>query len=148
MKITETFQEIAPGPHTSMLPLGWFAINHSWIKDKSDRRTAFDKVYKISSKHGTIYRNIRFLPKLKGIKKNKENEVTQTPQIMIDWSGWITLTDVDNEKKNVELTITKANPIALFYHADSHPDPAYRHSMFIARIGLYLGIISLILAFK
>jgi len=146
--IKSVFQRISPGINTAQLNVGWFAINHSFIKDKRSRRDSYSKLYRLKSKHGSIFRHIRFSPNLKGEKIDKENNIIQNPQLLIDWSGWMKLTNIENEKDNIEIEMSKANFFQIFYYSDTHPDPAYRHSMLISRIGLYLGIISLILAFK
>lgn len=133
---------LANGSQVDELTLGWFAISHRWINDKSERRKAYGKVYKISSKHGTVYRTLRFSPKLKG------SLAKESGQILMDWHGWIGLSETGNEKFPEDMKIKRANPLEIFYHSMSHPDPAYRHSMAVARVGLYISLVSIILAFK
>jgi len=136
------FERIPPLESTEQLQIGWFAISHRWLNDKESRRNTYGEIYKISSKHGSVYRNIKFSPRLKGTAKKREG------QILLDWHAWITLSSTGNEKMPEELTIRRANIFEIFYFSSSHPDPAYRHSMAIARIGLYVGLLSVILAFK
>ncbi len=142
MKLKIDVCRVAPTDKTELLALGWTAISHRYFEDKQSRRKAYGEVYKIKSKRGTIYRNLRFSPKLKGSPKQKE------AQLLIDWQGWIDLCEIGKESEAVEVSIKKANPFEVFYHTMSHPDPAVRHSVAIARVGLYISIISLILAFK
>jgi hypothetical protein len=141
-KIKGEFERIPPSEKTEPLVLGWFAISHRWMSEKQIRRNAYGTVYKIKSEHGVIYRNLRFSPRLKGSSAKSEG------QMLIDWQGWITLCDIDCENTKVEIEIKKANALEMFYHSITHPDPSYRHSMAVARVGLYISVISLILAFK
>lgn len=136
------FERVPPSDRTEQLTLGWVAISHRFLDDKQSRRGAFGKVYKIKSEHGVIYRNFKFSPRLKGSAKKGEG------QILLDWQGWLDLCNIECENDSIELSIKKANVFEEFFHSVTHPDPAYRHSMAVARVGLYLGIISLILAFK
>lgn len=136
------FVRVPPTDKTEPLALGWFAISHLWMEDKLQRRHAYSTVYKIKSKHGTIYRTIRFSPRLKGTPKSQEG------QMLIDWHGWLTICEDLQEGSPIELSIKKANPFEVFYHSITHPDPGYRHSMAVARVGLYISLISLILALK
>ena len=136
------FVRVPPTDKTEPLALGWFAISHLWEEDKLTRRESYSMTFKIKSKHGKIFRTLRFSPRLKGTPKQGQG------QILIDWHGWLTVCEDLHERDDVELTITRANVLEVFLHSTSHPDPAYRHSMAVARTGLYIGIISLILAFK
>lgn len=137
------FTRIAPSINAEQLALGWFAISHRFIEGKKTRRNSYGVIYKIKSKDGSvIYRTLRFSPRLKGSTRTGEG------QILLDWQGWINLSDIDTEKEALELKITKANLFGRIYHSMSHPDPIYRHSMKVARIGLYISLISLILSFK
>lgn len=137
------FTRIAPSKNVEQLALGWFAISHRFIQGKNERRKSHGVIYKIKSKDGSvIYRTLKFSPRLKGSVNTGEG------QILLDWQGWINLTDIDTENDAIELKISKANLFGRIYHSMSHPDPIYRHSMKVARIGLYISLISLILSFK
>ena len=136
------FGRVPPTAKTEELALGWVAISHRWFEDKQSRRDAYGTIYKIKTKSGTIYRSLKFSPRLKGSAKSGSG------QILLDWQGWINLCELDTEKSEVELKITKANMLERVYHSMTHPEPAYRHSMAVARIGLYISLISLVLSFK
>ena len=136
------FTRIAPTTKTEELALGWFAISHRWTDDVQKRRASYGSIYKISSSKGSIYRNLKFSPRLKGSAKQQQG------QILIDWYGWICLNVSGEESEPETLTIKKASILETFYYTTTHPDPAYRHSMALARMGLYISFMSIILAFK
>jgi len=138
MKLRAAFKRIAPGVRTEELSIGWVAVSHLFISDKRERRKLRGKLVRIKSAHGTIYRTLKFSSRL------KHGEA----QILLDWDGWITICDDENEAGQVEVEITLASAFGKVYHSMSHPDPAYRHSMAVARIGIYIAIISLIVSLK
>ena len=137
------FSRVPPTDKTEQLSLGWVAISHRWFNDKQTRRDAYGTVYKIKSKSGgVIYRNLKFSPRLKGSTSQGKG------QILLDWQGWINLCEIEEEGGEIELTIKKANVFQIFYHSMTHPEPAYRHSMALARVGVYISVVTLIVAFK
>ncbi len=136
------FTRIPPISITEDLALGWFAISHRWMEEKQIRRDAYGKLYRIKTDEGVIYRTLRFSPRLKGAPSKDSG------QILMDWHGWIQLSKTGEEKYPERMKIKKANIFEIFWHSASHPDPAYRHSMAIARIGLYISLVSIILSFK
>lgn len=142
MKIKGNFTRTPPAPHTEDLALGWFAISHRWVDEKIDRRKEYGQLYKIESPHGSTYRTLRFSPRLKGGASKGEG------QMLIDWQAWLSLCEYTRERDPVEVHIRPANIFEVFYHSMKHPDPAYRHSMAVARVGLYIAIISLLVSFR
>lgn len=138
LKLKAVFTRIAPGIKTEELPLGWVAISHRYVDDKKQRRKLRGSLVRLKSEHGTVYRTLKFSPRLKFGES----------QMLLDWEGWIALCDPDDERAPVEVEVTPASWYGAVYHSMSHPDPAYRHSMAVARISVYIAIISLILAFK
>lgn len=142
------FERIPPGVTVDEkkiedLATGWFAVSHLLVDKKKERREAYGTLYRIKSANGSIYRFLRFSPRLKGSLKKVEG------QILIDWNAWLDLSGrSEHVSKNILLEIRKANWFEIFFHSTTFPDPTYRHAMQISRISLYLGIISLILAFK
>jgi hypothetical protein len=142
------FERVPPGVNfkgkqTESLPVGWFAVTHLLIDNKKERREAYGTLYRIKSANGSVYRFLRFSPRLKGSLNKVES------QMLIDWNAWLDLTGRNEYvSENIVLEIRKANWIEIFFQSTTFPDPTYRHAMQISRIGLYLGIISLVLAFK
>ena len=139
-KVNACFKRVAPTEQTELMPLGWFAISHRYIEDKKTRRMLHGEWCKIKSAHGTIYRVLRFSPRLKG-NKGKDG------QILLDWNGYLDLSDHATQEVEVDLEITLASRWSYFQLSLSHPDPTYRHNSVLALIGVGLGVISLIVTF-
>src|SRR5450432_1713550 len=86
------------------IPAGWFVISHRWMPLKPDRRKAHGHWYKIVSRHGTIFRILRFSTNLEGSAETKRG------QIVVDWPGWLELWGyADNVDLPAELEITRAS---------------------------------------
>lgn len=137
MRLKTELAKILPSSSTEDLALGWFALSHHWLKDKKTRRENYGRLFRIKSEHGTIYRNLRFSPRLK------------KSQGLFDWAGWIDLSGrTGEEEAPLLLDIRPATWAEIAFFGDSHPDPAYRHSMLLARISLYISFISLIISFR
>lgn len=119
---------------------GWFVVSHRWVPEKKRRRRLYGTWHKIQSDHATIYRIIRFSPSLKGTEKSQEGE------IVLDWGGWLALSDYPEEHATkMQLVITKAKLCELVYAGVKHPDPAFRLASWLALLSIFLGIISVIL---
>lgn len=137
--ITGLFDRVAPTQQTEQLPLGWFAISHRYVDDKKERRKAHGEWYRLKSKYGTIYRVLRFSPRLKGSPRQKVG------QVLMDWNGWLELTGYgDDEDGLIEIVVERAAWWEYFHLAMSHPDPTYRHNSALAIVGLILGIASML----
>jgi hypothetical protein len=136
--VTAHFDRVAPTQQTEQLPLGWFAISHRYVDGKKGRREAHGEWYRLKSKHGTVYRVLRFSPRLKGSPKQ------EVGQLLMDWNGWLELSGYgDSEHEPIEIEVKKAAWWEYFHLAMSHPDPTYRHNSALAIVGLFLGIASM-----
>lgn len=139
--VTTSFERVAPTQQTEQLPLGWFAISHRYVDDKKGRRKAYAEWYRLKSKHGTIYRILRFSPRLKGSPRQ------EVGQLLMDWNGWLELTGYgDGERETIEIEVKRAKWWEYFHLAMSHPDPAYRHNSALAIVGLFLGVVSFLVS--
>jgi len=139
-----TFKRVSPAafPERITIPLGWMVISHRWMPDKSERRRAHGKWYRLKSNYGTSYRVLRFSPKLAGAPPNI------TGDLVLDWPAWLELNGyADNVSGQLQLEITKARLWQLPQLAASHPDPAMRLSSLLGFVSVVLGILSIVLAF-
>jgi hypothetical protein len=137
-----TFDRIAPAVFAEKtgIPLGWMVISHRWMPDKSDRRRAHGKWFRLKSAHGTSYRVLRFSPNLEVSPKESRGG------LVLDWPAWLELNGyADDVSGPIELEITKAS-LWLPQLAASHPDPAMRLSSMLGLVSVILGILSIILA--
>ncbi|MHC3995717.1 hypothetical protein ACXWTF_12905 [Thiomicrolovo sp. ZZH C-3] len=134
------FRRSPPSAQTEQLPLGWFALSHRYVGDIKERRKMHGEWFRLKSKEGTIYRVLRFSPRLKGSERKEEG------QLLIDWNGWLDLNGHDTKDDAIEIEIAKARPWEYFHLALSHPDPTYRHNSVLAIVGLALGAVSLVVS--
>ncbi len=138
------FKRIAPASFAEKvgIPLGWVVISHHHIPEKSDRRTAHARWYHISSGGFSIYRNLRFSPRLHYGTQSESD-------IVLDWVGWLDLhgraDDVDGP---LELELTPVPTVLIPLMIVRHPDPTFRMMGWLALLSVALGILSIILAFK
>lgn len=140
--ITTRFTRVPPTAQTETLPLGWVAISHRYVDDVKQRREMYGEWYRLKSKEGTIYRVLRFSPRLKGTANAEEG------QLLIDYNGWLELTGHSPKRnESVEIEITKAKRWQYMQLSLSHPDPTYRHNSVLALIGVGLGVLSLVISF-
>ena len=134
------FTRVYPSQATEPLATNWVAVSHRFLETKDERRNAYGRWVKISSAEGSIYRVIRFSPRLKS--KGKDT------QILIDYAGWLVLTGFDEDtNKPLELTIKKASIFCYLHMALTSPEPLQRNNTVLALIGLALGVISLVVSF-
>lgn len=120
------------------IPAGWFVVRFSHVEPMEKRRKTHGKWAKISSKHGSIFRVLRYSVNL------------PADNIVLDWAGWI---DLQGRKETDQdhLTLTISN--IRWYHfvciPFKHVDPAYRLSSWIAVIlgglSVILGVLSIVL---
>ena len=147
-EIKRNFKRLSPTAlnENTGLAAGWCAI--SWrliseekgISGKKKRRQAHGKWFKLSSKHGSIFRNMRFSGSLK-------SDDDLPAQIILDYVGWLILTnEAEDIHAPIELTIKRAKWYERPQMAVSHPDPAFRLASWIALLSLSLGILSIVLA--
>jgi len=141
--INGTFTRASPADFAEKvgIPAGWFVVSWRWMPETLQRRAQHGKWYKITSKHESIYRVLRFSTKLNG------GEVKGEGQIVMDWSGWIELSGFANNT-NVELTL-EITPVSWWKYLVcvlSHPDPIYRLASELAILSVALGILSVVLA--
>lgn len=122
-------------------PPGWFTISHRYMPDKPARRFAHGRWYAITSGNATIYRILRFSPKLRGSPNDSAG------QILLDWPGWLDLhgraEDVDAP---LELTFTAATRWQYPKLALAHPDPTVRLAGELGLLSAVLGVLSILLA--
>lgn len=139
-KLTGTFSRVPPGDQSEELPAGYMTISHRWVEDAAMRRQMHGGFYKISSKEPdakSIYRAIRFSPKLKGSSKQASG------QTIIDWQGWIMLTGyADKQPHEIEINFTRVRWWQYPQIGLSHPDALYRFNTVLALISFYLGIVA------
>lgn len=138
-----TFNRIAPAAFAERIgiPLGWMVISHRWMPDKSERRRAHGKWYRLKSEHGTSYRVLRFSPNLPGAPPDTIGN------LVVDWPAWLELNGYsDDVSGSLQLEITKAHLWQLPQLAASHPDPAIRLSSMLGFVSVILGVLSIVLA--
>ncbi|MFW2456512.1 hypothetical protein [Methyloversatilis discipulorum] len=138
-----TFNRIAPAAFAEKtgIPLGWMVISHRWMPEKSERRRAHGKWFRLKSAHGTSYRVLRFSANLTGSPPDN------TGDLVIDWPAWLELSGyADDVNGPLELEITKASLWQLPQLAASHPDPAMRLSSMLGFVSVVLGVLSIVLA--
>jgi len=141
-KIKALFMRIAPEPGVKDLPQGQVAISHYFVNEKMKRRRMHGMIYKIVTEHGSIYRGIRFDPKLKS-GRNEEH-----PQLLLDYQGYLSLIGFDPEREAnlIECTLRPAR----FYEWPNigltHPDPLIRQSYGLGLIAFWLGVVSLFIS--
>lgn len=142
MSISGNFTRLSPSEFAEKIGIsaGWFVISHRWIDEKSVRRRQHGKWFRISSESNSVYRVLRFSPRLAGAP-GKPGE------IVIDYEAWL---DLFNRTEDVggplNLNIRVARWWELPRLATSHPDPAIRLAGWIAVLSFALGIISVGLA--
>jgi hypothetical protein len=125
------------------IPAGWFVISHRWISDKSTRRLAHGRWFKIKSGEAEVFRILRFSPNLEG------SPAKGTGQIVMDWNGWLDLFGrADDVVGPIELEFSEARWWHFPRLAVSHPDPTVRMSGILALVSVGLGILSLLLTIK
>lgn len=131
--------------HTSgdHLPVGWFAISPMWHRpqetpmskaDKRERRGLRGRWYAITSHQATIYRILRFDPKLRFSSKEKSGDLE------LDWDGRNDLSDYPDG--TVVLDIERVGEIWRWLCAWRHPNPTDRLAL---RISVVLGGLSIVL---
>lgn len=137
-----TFKRVSPAAFDHInLPLGWTVISHRWMPDKSARRHAHGKWFRLKSDFGISYRVLRFSPNLPGSPANGIGD------LVLDWPAWLELNGyADDVSGELELEITKARAWQIIQLATSHPDPAMRLSSALGLISVVLGILSIALA--
>lgn len=137
------FTRIAPAAFAEKtgIPLGWMVISHRWMPDKSERRRAHGKWFRLKSEHGTSFRVLRFSANLSGSPSGDPG------QLVLDWPAWLELNGyADDVSGPLELEISKASLWQLPQLAASHPDPAMRLSSMLGFVSVVLGVLSIILA--
>lgn len=123
------------------IPLGWMVISWRWMPDLAQRRRAHGKWFRIKSKHGVVYRVLRFSTKLSGSPPDTPGEV------VIDWPAWLELSGyAEKMPDSLELEFEKADIWHLPQLAASHPDPATRLSGILGLVSVFLGSLSIVLA--
>jgi|SRR5690554_5252563 len=138
-----SFNRIAPAAFAEKvgIPLGWMVISHRWMPDKSERRRAHGKWFRLKSAHGTTYRVLRFSANLAGSPPDKPGD------LVVDWPAWLELNGyADDVTGPLQLEITKASLWQLPQLAASHPDPAMRLSSMLGFVSVVLGVLSIVLA--
>ena len=138
-----TFNRVAPATFAEKtgIPLGWMVISHRWMPDKSERRRAHGKWFRLKSAHGTSYRVLRFSANLTGSPPENPGD------LVVDWPAWLELNGyADDVSGPLQLEITKASFWQLPQLAASHPDPAMRLSSMLGFVSVVLGILSIVLA--
>jgi hypothetical protein len=138
-----TFNRVAPAAFAEKtgIPLGWMVISHRWMPDKSERRRAHGKWFRLKSAHGTSFRVLRFSANLTGAPSGG------TGDLVLDWPAWLELNGyADDVSGPLELEISKASIWQLPQLAASHPDPAMRLSSMLGFVSVVLGVLSIVLA--
>lgn len=138
-----TFNRIAPAAFAEKtgIPLGWMVISHRWMPEKSERRRAHGKWFRLKSAHGTTYRVLRFSANLPGPSANSSGD------LVVDWPAWLELNGyADDVTGPLEVEITKARFWRLPQLAASHPDPSTRLSSILGLVSVLLGLLSIVLA--
>ena len=137
MKFKGSFQRVSPAEFAEKvgIPLGWFVVNHQHLAGKSNRRKAHGRWFKIRSDRATIYRLLRFSPRLtKGSSQTAGD-------VVLDWAGWIELYGFEEDvDPPLALKISKVPWWQLPWVYLRHPDPAVRLSGWLGWAGLGLGI--------
>ena len=129
-------------PDSSGVPLGWIVVSWRWMPDKTERRHAHGKWFRIKSKHGVVYRVLRFSGSLRGAPPENLGD------IVIDWPAWLELNGYsDNPSGPLTLEFEKAGILHLPQLAASHPDPNARLSGILGMVSVLLGLLSIVLTF-
>lgn len=139
-----TFKRVSPAAFAEQvgIPMGWMVISHRWMPNKPDRRRAHGKWYRVKSGQGVCYRVLRFSAKLSGAPSGI------TGDLVIDWPAWLELCGyADDVSGSLQLEFSKARWWQLISLAASHPDPAIRLSSILGIVSVFLGILSILLAF-
>lgn len=119
------------------VPQGWAAVSHRWIPATLDRRWTTGTWFKIESRHGTIYRVLRFAPDLKG------TPTTGKGDIAIDWPGWLRLSGfAEQTGEPLKLRLIKSHWWEFGAWMISHPEPSIVLAGIISLISFVLGAIS------
>lgn len=138
-KLNGLFMRCAPEADKRELPRGDIAISHYLVKNKETRRLMHGRLYKIETEHGSLYRAIRFDPKLKAGKGEGH------AQILLDYQGWLKLIGYDPDRQFTPIDITM-RPVKWYEYPNiglSHPDPLTRQSYGLGLLAFWLGAIGL-----
>ena len=124
------------------IPSGWFAISHSLMERKDQRRCNHGRWFRISNNNGnSVHRALRFNPHLSR-RKGEKNEY-----IVIDWSAWLFLAEYAEKPSDLlELEVVRTKWWELPSACISHPDPGHRLASYVALLSAGLGILSIVLA--
>lgn len=135
------FRRVSPAIFAEKIgiPLGWCVISHRYMPDRSERRNAHGRWFKLSTDKGCAYRVLRF-------SANLDGAVGKEGVLVLDWPGWLDLNGrTENLEETLEVTITKARWCQYPALAVAHPDPAIRWGSWMAIISLGLGLLSIFL---
>ena len=92
-----SFKRMSPAKFAESIgiPLGWMVISHRWMPDKSERRRAHGKWYRIKSQGGVSYRVLRFSANLTGAPPDN------TGDIVLDWPAWLELNNYAEDLSDI-----------------------------------------------
>ncbi len=133
----------------SEMPNGWFVVYYDHIKSKRLRHKVHGQWYIISSKHGSVVRNIRFA----ATAQLTNAQTTNGPQkiwkarelIWIDWQAWIDLNGRTGQSKAaIDLTFKKVGWFKALLAMPKHPEPAIRLSAALGFLSIMLGVLSIL----
>jgi len=139
MKLSLLFTSSSPADFAQKIgiPVGWFVLPHLLVESMTDRRNLHGKWCCIKSDKGTVFRVLRFSPRLKSITN---------AEIVLDWAAWIELNGKEEDvTQPLSLKIEKARWYQYPKLAISHPEPSYRLASWIAIRSFALGFISVLL---
>jgi hypothetical protein len=136
----DDFERISPASFAQSVgrPIGWFVVHYGHIPIKRDRRWSHGVRFSIKSEKDTIYRMLRFSPRVR--KNNPKGHA----EIVLDWIGWLDLNGRDDiVDESIRLTV---KPVPWWWRPRvylSHPDPAIRLSAYLGWTSVALGLVAL-----
>lgn len=131
-EITVTFTK-------AVYPARWYDSGHYFgiSQHLLDKKTKFTtgNWYRIKSNYGTIYRVLRYQPRLSAGKGEK------TAAISLDYDGGRILGFSGKEEDIVNINIRKLYIHEYIIAGLKHPDPSYRLASWLGLIALIISII-------
>lgn len=119
------------------------AISHRWVSEKQARRRSTGKWYRLTGPDSgrTVFRVLTFDPTI------KHGDGDEPGGILIDWAGWLLLTDYAEGRRQVlELHLRRAR----WWHypriAVTHPNPVSRVALQVSAVAFVLGVLPFVVA--
>jgi len=124
---------------------GWFALSHRY-RDATIGALSRNRWYKIKSCDGSIYRVLRFSPRLRLCTAEREGTIA------LDWDGCLELWGGHTGGGPRELLITEASVLEKAACAWNYPDPAVRlalqWALVVGATSIVIGVVGIILNLK